>query len=311
MATITYSCINPKTNDVEVEKTEIEKLVEPYGAEAVVEFEYCWDWRGNRWDWRGRDVICITNISNIYANYAEEEIINNMNCWGSYYENALEVHYKKITKNSTKSEERTTREEINRLKKDQMAEITLGRKQLYNDTTFIDIIRNDSLYKALLAERKEISKSLSIYKDKVPFFEKFIDKINNDIIEYNAYSHSYWNVKKPQNISPNDGKYYLSAKDDYGGCYAYSKSGLGIFEGKHYKNYSDLLKEEYEKGYDNLNIKDEDIKKLNSILKSLEKLDRALWAVKYYKISQKEREKKKEELNKMIQKREHIEKLFE
>ena len=287
IATIIYSCTNPKTNDVSIEKTEIEKLIERCGIEAVVEFKG--DWFSG---------IFITNISNIYANYEEQAIINNMNCWGADWNSGLFVP---SDRNLTEEQREKRR------KKDVVVVRALGRKQLYNDTVFINIVRNDSLYNALLDKRKEIAKSLSIHKNKVPFFKTFIDRINKDIIEYDCYGSVYWDVKKPHN--PNYTKYDYTSSD-CGGYYACSEKGLGIYEEKFYNNYSDLLKEEYEKRYETSNVKDEDIIDLNSILKSLEKLDRALWAVKYYKASKNALEKKKEEENKSKQKEEHLEKLF-
>ena len=280
---ISYNCTSPKTKDACIENA---------------------------------DTVIIIEKKNVgtYANDDEKAIIDNMNCWKITGDINYADTWKKITEGKVDKE--NLREiarqlypggrdpefvliehirlgttdlvlkhaiEVDKVRAKFKGEETIRQKErLYNNTKFIGIVRNDSLYNALLDKRKKIAKSLSIYKNKVLFFRQFIDKIDKDIIEYNYYNED--------------------------------KKGLGIYEHpikgnnrQFYKNYSDLLKEEYKKNYENSNIKDEDIKNLNDILKSLEKLDRALWAVKYYKASKKELENE----NNTKQREEQIEKLFE
>ena len=225
------------------------------------------------------------------ANDEEIAIIDNMNCWKIIYGDVSEYfidHSKSLSEqdgNCWKHREPTLKER----EEGMYSARTFGREYLCNDTMFINIIRNDSLYNALLNERKEIAKNLSIYKNKVPFFIAFIDKISKNIIEYNNY-YCFWTKRIGRAVAEKNISNFVICKNDY--CY---------------ENYSDWLKEEYKKRYENSNIKDEDVKNLNDILKSLEKLDRALWAVKYYKTSKNELEKK----NKTKQREEQIDKLFE
>jgi hypothetical protein len=145
-----------------------------------------------------------------------------------------------------------------------------GIKKMYNDTLFIDITRSDSLYNSFLTERNNVAENILHYKDKVPFFSKFIDKIANNVIEYKYYGYygEKWGIyektfKKDRLFTPND----------------------------FYESFVDLLKEGYSSS-ENSFVNENDVLSLHTLLRTIEELDKKLWAVKYFKESKKELEER-------------------
>jgi len=284
VAATLFSCTNPKANDAGVKKTDT------VAVEEAIEIK----------------------PPEIKPTDEEKAIIGNMDCWKAIF-NVSWSYFNKLTyvgegdrderiQKSIKQAEKETKEQIQKEAKSRAD--ASGRNSLHNDVTFINIIRNDSLYNALLEERKGISKSLFIYKNKVPFFKEFIDKISKNIIEYNHYG-IFCRLESIVYIHEKKAIYHF----DYivtqtHKIYEYPIKGTSK---QFYENYSDLLKEGYKGLPENSNVKDEDIKNLNDILKSLEKLDKALWAVKYYEISKNKWEKE----NKTKQRTKQIDELFE
>ncbi|MDD4777054.1 MAG: hypothetical protein PHV53_02080, partial [Fermentimonas sp.] len=193
----------------------------------------------------------------IYANNDEILIIDKMDCWKSVEAESLLTSMALAQDNSSKKWKkwRSLNDDVK----------VKGRKSLRNDTLFIDIIRNDSIYKHMLTHRQILSNKIKNYSSKIPFFQKEINKISNDIIEYNYNRKDEWGL-------------YLSAKDFF------------IPYDKFYSNYSDYLKDGYSL-VENANVKESYILEFNDILKQIEVLDRKLWMMKHFESAKIEVEK--------------------
>jgi hypothetical protein len=189
-----------------------------------------------------------------YANEEEKRIIDTMGCWESSYSKSC-FNIALLTQDKDKHDEyfQHAVESIEESNKK-------GRDKFKNDTLVINLIRNDSLLQDLKNQRKLLAKKILPFKKTVPFFEKQIDKIRNEIIEYNCLDENVFGIYE-----------YTFKKDEY--TYVENK----VF----YKNYSDLLKEGY-KLLENSKFRGDEIKQLNNILASIEDIDRKLWLTKYY-----------------------------
>lgn len=214
-------------------------------------------------------VGCVQNqqptVVATYANDEEKQIIDKMDCWDSEKGQRAFDLYLSIREDKEKNEKQ--RAALLKLKAEYQQEWhqcldeanAEGRTSLRNDTACIDIIRNDSLYQALLTQRKNLTDSLPEYAKKIAFFKTYLNKIQNNIVEYNYCYDSFF-------------------KDDVASWGIEVYNGASIF----YKNYSELLKAKYSL-LENADIPMQDIVALNRLLMSIEKLDRKLWPVKYYR----------------------------
>jgi hypothetical protein len=203
----------------------------------------------------------------IYANNDEVTIINNMDCWSSTWAEGLVVT---IALNPNKSNDRKWKK-WHKLKD----EVRLkGRESLYNDTLFIDIVRSDTLFKHMLAQRQIFSNKIKSYTIKIPFFKKEINEISEDIVEYKYNSSNKW------------------------GLYLYDLNKTFLPHEKFYSNYSEYLKDGYSL-IENANVKESDIVEFNELLKEIEVLDRRLWMLKYFESAKIEVEKELAEQNRI------------
>lgn len=219
------------------------------------------------------------NSISTYANDYEKTIIENMYCWNS---SLAETQMKLIILTNDKEQKDKKRNEH---RKEVRKAIERGRNQLYNDTLFINIVRNDSLFNNLVSQREKLAKELLTFKNKVPFFKYQIDEIYKEVVKYNYVSY------------PKNGIYeYPVYKKD-----SYNRLGEEDF----YENYSEILKEGYSYP-ENVDINKEDVLALNDVLKSLEELDRKLWLVECYN----ERKKEFEQQRLEQQRKEELDSLF-
>lgn len=187
----------------------------------------------------------------IYANNDEVVIIDKMKCWESVSAEHLIAY---ITFSSSKSRDKNKNwDKWHRLKDEAQLK---GRESLYNDTLFIDIIRNDSILKHMLAQRKILSKKIKGYTGKIPFFKKEINKILEEIVEYKYNSGDEW------------------------GLFLFDPTTF-LSGSKFYRNYSEYLKDKYSL-LENANVKESYIVEFNELLKEIEVLDRKLWMLEHF-----------------------------
>ncbi len=139
-----------------------------------------------------------------------------------------------------------------------------GQARLLSDTLFLRCIRSDSLYKAMLNERKNLAKKLKVYQNKIPEFKAHIEHICRGTVKYDV----------------DDGIYVYPIKD----------SGEYVRNEEYYESYTDLLKEALT--VTNTQISDEDIKTIFALIKNIEHIDRHTWTIPEYKKREKELEEK-------------------
>ena len=200
-------------------------------------------------------ISCNTVQKEKQASFADEKemnVIDIMDCWNSVAgENQMtlavfENDKKKRSKIMDKWLEYKGQAEV------------FGRKALANDTVFISCIRADSIYKSFLEDRSLIAKSLMKFRKSVPIFSDNIEKIRNQIIEYNYFNGSRLGIYTDSYIKES----------------SFSNQSF-------YSSLGDLFKEAYIHDSTS-NVSDKDIVTIDSLLKRIDAIDRHVWAVPYY-----------------------------
>lgn len=211
-----------------------------------------------------------SDVSNqTYANEIEKSIINRMTCWKN-------SESESIMNQIIESNDKEIQDKLYEKKFDLEEKIyQKGREALKNDTTFINLIRNDSLLDDLKNQRIQLATKIKSFSEKVTFFDIYIKNIYKDIVEYNYHFVNEFGIYELAPINTED---------------------FHFTDRTFYKNYSELLKESY-KIPENSKVKDEHIIELNKLLISLEKIDKKLWCVKYY--FEEKQKLEKEKLDKM------------
>lgn len=195
------------------------------------------------------------SIGNTLATEREKQIVDQMGCWSSAI--------REFTINDLFSGSDKTQKEIDDLNDEWLEYSTRdnanGRKSLLNDTIFLSAVRSDSLYQTLYNQRMSIAKPLVEYRAKLPEFAAILENISDNVIEYRYFE------------SGSFGLCETSIEDERLKNYKF-----------HFNNYNELLKEAYFKNTTN-SLSEEELFAINDLLKEVEKIDRHIWCVPYYK----------------------------
>lgn len=203
----------------------------------------------------------------------EKSIINKMDCWESYQAStSMALVFEK-------DEDKKKDISDNLLKLGEEAK-EMGAQSLYNDTLFIFSIRNDSIYKSKLKERKLLSKSLYSLRNCLPLFKNELLLICKGVVNYNCLDSCFGIIRE-----------------------GYNKDDLSLFsKDKFYSSTTNLFKEAYKKDT-NSKITDEQIVKIKDLLVAIENIDKHIWSVpSFFQTKNKieaEALKKKQEQNKL------------